>query len=300
MAGSSISVRARLGFWLSKDRAASWSHVENFPWKPSEPTQDDLDSGEWYRTQSVGIVSVVFDPRSGLPGKGSSTIYAAVSTSGQNNLFRSTDDGASWRAVPGEPTNLCPTRMVLASNGVLYEAMISTAGPSPMRDGAVWKLDTKTGDWTNITPQKPTQEHGFGYGGVSVEKQNPNVLVTSSIYRPGGDEVFRSLDGGATWKPLMHQAVYDFSGAPDVAKTPIHWLFDVEVDPADPNHAMFTTGYGGYETFDLSAADQGRATHWSVMSKGIEETVALQMASPSLAFISSARSVITVVSSTGT
>ena len=57
-------------------------------------------------------------------------------------------------------------------------------------------------------------------------------------------------------------------------------MLDIQIDPCDPNHAMFTTGYGGWETFDLTDSDRGDPTHWSVMSKGIEETVALQIVSP--------------------
>jgi photosystem II stability/assembly factor-like uncharacterized protein len=57
-------------------------------------------------------------------------------------------------------------------------------------------------------------------------------------------------------------------------------LFDIEIDPFDPAHAMFTTGYGGYETFNLTDADAGKPTKWSVMSTGIEETVALELLSP--------------------
>jgi len=44
---------------------------------------------------------------------------------------------------------------------------------------------------------------------------------------------------------------------------------------------MFTTGYGGWETYDLSNLDKSVPTHWSVMSPGIEETVALSLYSPS-------------------
>jgi len=65
-----------------------------------------------------------------------------------------------------------------------------------------------------------------------------------------------------------------------VERTPIHWMFDIEIDPTDPDHAMFTTGYGGYETFNLTDVDQGKSTRWSVMSTGIEETVALELLSP--------------------
>jgi hypothetical protein len=65
-----------------------------------------------------------------------------------------------------------------------------------------------------------------------------------------------------------------------VKSTPIHWLFDIEIDPANSDHAVFTTGYGGWETFDLTAADHGQPTHWSILATGIEETVALELDSP--------------------
>ena len=55
---------------------------------------------------------------------------------------------------------------------------------------------------------------------------------------------------------------------------------DIEIDPANPDHALFTTGYGGWETFNLTAMDSGTPTKWSVMSTGIEETVALDLLSP--------------------
>jgi photosystem II stability/assembly factor-like uncharacterized protein len=60
----------------------------------------------------------------------------------------------------------------------------------------------------------------------------------------------------------------------------IHWLFDIEIDPANPNHAMFTTGYGGHETFNLEDADRGKPVKWSIMSTGIEESVGLHLESP--------------------
>jgi hypothetical protein len=57
-------------------------------------------------------------------------------------------------------------------------------------------------------------------------------------------------------------------------------LFDVEIDPSNPDHAMFTTGYGGWETFDLTNLDKNKPTHWRLASTGIEETVALALYSP--------------------
>ena len=74
--------------------------------------------------------------------------------------------------------------------------------------------------------------------------------------------------------------MFDYTLAPYVKDTDIHWLFDVEIDPSNSDHAMFTTGYGGWETYDLTNLDHDQPTHWSVMSPGIEETVALALYSP--------------------
>ena len=266
------------GLWKSADRAATWSKVESFPDVSEAPPAEGSQQG-----QGSGIVFVVFDPRSGVKGKVSSTIYVGVSLLGRDNLFRSKDAGKTWQPVPGAPTEYRPARAALASDGTLYISYVT--GPNPYRptDGGIWKLDTASGAWTDITPDRPdaTNNKAFGYGGVSVDAHHPKTLIASTYYRPGGDDVFRSIDGGKTWKGVFASGgTYDFSLAPYVAKTPIHWLFDVEIDPANPDHAIFVTGYGGYETFNLTAIDSGKPTKWSVMSTGIEETVALDLLSP--------------------
>jgi len=109
-------------------------------------------------------------------------------------------------------------------------------------------------------------------------------LIVSSYHRYGidnGEDVFRSLDGGKTWKQVFKSGgIIDSKPAPYTAHTGIHWLFDLEIDPFNPNHALFTTGYGGHETFNLTDMDQGKPTTWSIMSSGIEETVPLELLSP--------------------
>jgi hypothetical protein len=286
------------GLWRSTDRAVTWSRVDSFPdvTEPitNQPGQRRRRFGFSLTPRTSGVVFEIFDPRTGTIGKPTSTIYAGVSLMGRGNFYRSTDAGATWSAVPDEPTAYRPSHGVLASNGTIYISYGTAPGPLPMTTGAIWKFDTSTGAWTDITPEKPKPATrptggpggrgggGFGYGAVAVDAQNPDSIIASTFGHPDGEELFRSTDAGKTWRPIFHNGggTFDYSGAPYVAHTPIHWLLDIQIDPCDPNHAMFTTGYGGWETFDLTDADRGDPTHWSVMSKGIEETVALQIVSP--------------------
>ncbi|MFW6205745.1 MAG: WD40/YVTN/BNR-like repeat-containing protein, partial [Gemmatimonadota bacterium] len=273
------------GLWRSEDHGESWSPVSSFP-DVREAPKDEAADLRGLRGGRGGVVAVLFDPASGVEGGRSAVIYAAASLKGRSNLFRSTDAGATWSAVPGQPVENRPTRMVLAGDGTLYLSYGSEPGPSPMHDGAVWKLNTRTGEWTDITPERPVPDggRGFGYAAVAVDATDPTAILVSTFGRPGGEELYRSTDGGRTWAGLFHGdgagARLDASAAPYVMATGIHWLFDVEIDPSDPDHAMFTTGYGGWETFDLTNADRGEPTTWTLFTPGIEETVALDLLAP--------------------
>jgi photosystem II stability/assembly factor-like uncharacterized protein len=240
-------------------------------------------------SRGSGIVFVKFGPAAGESKKrnasATQTIYVGVSLMNRPNLFVSNDGGASWREIAGEPTAYRPNRAALSTDGFLYVSYGTAPGPTRMTDGAVWKLNTLTGAWTDITPDRPIAgSKEFGYAAVAVDAQHPRTVIASSFGRPqsaGSEDMFRSTDGGATWKPIFGGGgVYDYSLAPYVKSTPIHWLFDIEIDPTNPDHAVFTTGYGGWETFDLTAADRGKPTHWSILASGIEETVPLEFASP--------------------
>lgn len=269
------------GLWKSEDYGVTWRKVESFPAPSEEPSVRTGERRSGGRPQNPGIIFVLFDPTSGSLGKGCSAIYVGVSRMGQENLFRTDDGGQTWRAIDGQPTQYRPTHAALASDGMLYITYGSSPGPSRMSDGAVWKWNTRTGEWTEITPDKPTEQKRFGYAAVTVDASNPQRVLVSSYCRfENGEEIFRSTDGGKIWTMLLRNSTFDYSNAPYVQSSVIHWMFDVEIDLTNPNHALFTTGYGGYETFNLTDADAGRPVHWSVMSRGIEQTVTLDLLSP--------------------
>jgi photosystem II stability/assembly factor-like uncharacterized protein len=284
------------GLWRSVDRGVTWARVTSFPdvteaMAPMPaPVAGETPEQRWRRMPVLGsgIVFVKFVEPVFYEGaaKPTATIYVGVSLMGRANLFASHDAGATWHEVAGAPTQYRPTRAALSISS-LYVTYANAPGPSPMTDGAVWKLNLQTGAWTDITPDKPVKgSREFGYAAVSVDAKNYQTLIVSAYdrYHAGGEDIFRSTDEGATWKPIFTGAgggTFDYSLAPFVKATPIHWLFDIEIDPLNSDHAVFTTGYGGWETFNLTDADRGKPTHWSIVAKGIEETVALELDSAS-------------------
>ncbi len=191
------------GLWKSTDGAVTWAKVKSFPNDVLQLSAEEAKLPAWSGAGRASIVFIVFDPSGGTRGKVSGTVYAGVSVMGKPGLYRSDDAGSSWKIVPGQPTKYRPNHAVLASDGNLFVSYGTDPGPMPMVDGAVWKLNTHDGAWTDITPDKPDGERKFGYGAVSVDAHNPKVLLASSFYRPKGEELFRSVDGGATWKTIF-------------------------------------------------------------------------------------------------
>ncbi len=269
------------GLWRSTDAGRRLQRVDSFPDAAWQRDASDGPRPGWGGSDGKATINfVLFDPASGVRGRPSRTVYAGVSVAGRPGLWRSTDAGASWQPVPGAPTRHRPMRAALAGDGRLYLAFASEPGPHRMKDGSVWRLDPRTDTWADITPARPGATDPFGYATVAVDPAHPQRLLASTAGRGAGDQLFRSTDAGATWTELFKTARFDASAAPYVADTHLHWLYDVPINPANPDHALFTTGYGGWETLNLTDADQGRPTRWQVMSRGIEETVALALHSP--------------------
>ncbi len=277
----------RDGLWKSADRGISWSKSSGFPQidtseiPPSTSRTNARRSRFNFPPQQVGIVLVQFDPAAGSAGQPTPVLYAGVSTTGPN-FFRSDDAGASWNAVANQPLGLRPNHAVFSSDGIIYLTYGKEAGPNTMTDGAVWKFNPKTGAWTDITPLKsPDGDQPFGYGAVSVDAENPSALVVTTFghWQPH-DEIFRSTNAGANWKPLLKNANWDCASAPYTKNRVPHWMGSIRIDPFDSNHVLFTTGYGIWGCNNLTDTDSGKPSQWCFCDDGLEETVPLALISP--------------------
>jgi photosystem II stability/assembly factor-like uncharacterized protein len=266
------------GLWRSEDRGAHWARVDGFPSVATSPSASARNN---WRTQAIGIVFVVFEPASGRRGRPTPVIYAGVST-GDASLFRSTDGGRSWSEVPGQPKGLRPSHMHRASDGDYYLSYGDEPGPDTMSDGAVWRWQPASGRWTDITPVPgKSTPSGFGWGDVAVDPSDPNVLIASTFHRyEPHDLLFRSTDRGAHWNEIFARSSFDHGEAIWTAEHTPHWMSTVVIDPFDPDHVMFVTGYGIWASRDMRAFDKGGTVHWRFQDRGLEETVPLGLISP--------------------
>lgn len=275
----------RDGLWRSTDHGATWARVTGFPDLPDDSSMHQATPGTYNElAQPVGIIRVAFDSRGGRAGEPTPVMYAALSRAA-GGIFRSTDAGETWTLMPGQPTGLRPTALAIAADGRGFVAYGDRPGPNEMRDGAVWTFAPEAAEWKDITPQRPARpddkEGHFGYAAVGVDPADPQTLVVSTWNRwKGGDEIFRSIDGGRTWRPMFKSAKWDHASAPYIRTLTPHWISDVEIDPFDPDRMIFTTGYGLWSTANATAADRGERTDWIFANRGLEETVPHVLVSP--------------------
>lgn len=245
------------GLWRSTDHGATWSQL------PSFPVKDGAGSG-------AGISFVTYGPA------GSKTVYVGVADR-TTSLYRSTDGGSTWQAVPGQPTGQMPQHGVLSGDGSLYLTYTNALGPNGVTGGSVWKHTPAGGTWRNVSPS----QGNYGFSGLAVDPRKPSTVMVTTLGRwwPE-DEVYRTTDGAATWKALAGKSVRDASAAPYVGTGTGHWMTALAIDPFDSGHVLYGTGSGILRSKDAHASDNGGTSHWIVGARGLEETALLDAIAP--------------------
>ncbi|OKI64803.1 RICIN domain-containing protein [Streptomyces sp. MJM1172] len=245
------------GLWRSTDYGVTWKQVSAFPVK------DGASSG-------TGISFVTYGPA------GSKTVYVGVGDK-STSLYRSTDGGNTWQAVSGQPTGQLPQHGVLSGDGSLYLTYTNNVGPNDVTAGSVWKYTPAGGAWKNVSPSQGS----YGFSGLAVDPQKPSTVMVTTLDRwwPE-DEIYRSTDGGTTWKAQADKSVRDASGAPYIGTATGHWMTALAIDPFDSGHALYGTGNGIWRSKDASATDSGGTSHWAAGARGLEETALADAIAP--------------------
>ncbi|MFF9023763.1 RICIN domain-containing protein [Streptomyces eurythermus] len=247
----------RNGLWRSTDHGVTWRQVSSFPVK------DGAGSG-------AGVSFVTYGPA------GSRTVYVGVADR-TTSLYRSTDGGSTWQAVPGQPTGRLPQHGVLSGDGSLYLTYTDNLGPNGVTGGSVWKYRPAGGGWKNVSPSTGS----YGFSGLAVDPRKPSTVMVTTLGRwwPE-DEIYRSTDGGSTWKALAGKSVRNASAAPYVGTHTGHWMTALAIDPFDSGHVLYGTGNGIWRSEDATATDSGGTSHWTAGARGLEETSLMDAVAP--------------------
>ncbi|MGW0425232.1 cellulose binding domain-containing protein [Streptomyces sp. NPDC003015] len=286
------------GLWRSTDSGVSWSQVANFP-NVGNYQQDPSDTSG-YASDNQGVVWVTFDESTGTSGNATKTVYVGVADL-QNSVYRSTDAGATWTRLAGQPTGYLAHKGVLdAAGGYLYLSYSDKGGPYDGGKGQVWRYATATGTWTNISPVAEADTY-YGFSGLTVDRQKPGTVMATAYSSWWPDtQIFRSTDSGATWT-----RAWDYTSYPnranrytmDVSSSPwltwganpsppeqapkLGWMTEsLEIDPFNSNRMMYGTGATLYGTENLTNWDSGGQFTIKPMVQGLEETAVNDLASP--------------------
>jgi hypothetical protein len=283
------------GLWESLDSGATWAQSTTFPVQ-GLPSANPSSTG--------GVIFEDFVQSSGKQGTVTPTVYVGVDDHTVDALYLTTDGGATWEGVPGQPAGLFLNRGALGPDGNLYLSYGNSLGPEGVTGGSIWRYTPPAspgaeGVWKNITPSPTfTNNAGtFGYGSVAADPAHPGVIMatTLDLYYLH-DDVFRSLDGGNSWIDLGGNQARDGSLSPwlnfGAASPGIgNWLVSIAIDPYNSSHVVYGTGQTIWQTTGAAAADatvtkQGTTTAgvaptvWSVAAEGLEEAVIRTLISP--------------------
>jgi xyloglucan-specific exo-beta-1,4-glucanase len=265
------------GLQRSRDSGRTWSAVTGFPVR-------GRGLPALGQRTNAGISFVVVDPATGGRGVGSRTVFVGVADPGERHLFRSDDGGGSWFSVAGQPgAAMLPVQAEVDAAGMLYVAYSNGVGPTGVTAGGVFRYDTRSGGWADITPERGEGRPAGGYMGLSVDRQRPGTLVVASMnrWRPG-DTIWRSTDGGKSWRSLREVSWQDISATPFLRWGRKQadfgwWIAGVAIDPFDSNFVAYATGATVYATHDVASKT---VISWAPWVEGVEQTAILTLTSP--------------------
>ncbi len=202
-----FGARGENGLWKSTDGGATFSKVPSFTAKSTyAPDPSDPDG---IKSDNMGLLFVTFDSTSSVKDGTTSRIFVGVADNTTASLYLSTDAGASWNPVPGQPKHYFPHKCQLQpSEKALYLTYSDGTGPFDGTKGGVYRFDLVASTWRDITPVAGS-DLSFGFGGLGLDMLHPGTLVVASMNSWWPDaRLFRSINSGASWSPIWEWAGY--------------------------------------------------------------------------------------------
>jgi photosystem II stability/assembly factor-like uncharacterized protein len=194
---------------------------------PQKADNEEVHRGEW-------LAYTLLSPHD------NKTLYH-----GFQYLFKSTDQGNTWKRISEDLTYNDKSRMGRTPYAINHQAIVAI-DESPLKqgvlyvgtdDGRVWSTMNDGGSWTEVTKGLPDRVHVSRL--VASKYDAGTVYVTLSDRREDNIKpyIFRSTDFGKTWTPLVT----------DLPASPVNVIRE---DPKNANVLYCGTDIGVYVSRD--------------------------------------------------
>lgn len=198
------------GVWKSNNSGRSWSPIFD-----SQPIA------------SIGAISVApSNPDVVYVGTGEADMRSQISYG--NGMYKSTDAGKTWTHLGLENTRQISRVMIDPKNpNVVYVAALGHAyGSNPER--GVYRTRDGGKSWQKVL----FINDNVGAADLALDPQNPRIIYATlwntrrppwSIYPPSygpGGGIFKSINGGNTWQPIMNGIPTEGLGRVGIAVAP--------------------------------------------------------------------------------
>ncbi|MDB4970105.1 MAG: hypothetical protein JWN44_5794 [Myxococcales bacterium] len=256
--------------------ARAWEHWERARWRAKVfaayqkgPKEEIPPMGDFREVEKEGDEEED-DPL--LRRLYSESYYGTFGPDVSNQIFRAAQREAAriprnTAIVAGQSwVNLGPTDARIQINGAQYNGIDSGRAATIRVDprdkdvvylatasGGVWKSYDFTGAQPHWIPITDTVGSGF-VGAFDLDPSNPDTLwmglgdaLDTTI---AGGSVFKSTDGGASWKLMTAGLAGTYAAGAGARPERAVSVRDLAVDPSDGNHVLVTTEVGLFRTTD--------------------------------------------------
>jgi len=239
--GHAYGPNPQRGVFRSTDGGTTWKRVLAAHGADSAALPPDANDDK------VGAIDVRFDPDD------AKTVYAALwaarrvpwSTyppqSRAGAIFKSTDGGQTWGAIPHEGLpegefGRVGLAIARGTHGQRIYALIdtcpSTIQPcSPSKQGGLFRTDDGGRHWSLASNDRRIVGRLWYFGEVDVDPQDPNTVYLPNV------SIYRSTDGGKNFEA--------YKGAPGGDDYHTMWI-----DPANPKRMIFGSDQGAGVSVD--------------------------------------------------
>jgi hypothetical protein len=174
-------------------------------------TENGMDPAPVWQHQtddqkSLSIGALEFDPtdptgQTLVAGTGCFSSFGSCGADARSGLLRTTDGGASWKAIDGEGTLKGLNIAGVSPRGGIIVIAVNTANDPA--DRGIWRSPDTGASWTQISGRRGTGlPPGAAYD-LASDPLDPNRLLTNA----GNRGLYRSIDAGATWTKVSNTAM---------------------------------------------------------------------------------------------